>query len=203
MEQNTNPNSKQQPITQPADNGEPGGGKMFTQEEVNAIVQDRLARDRAKRSPQEPTEEEKRQKELDARESKIACREYVADMGLPSTLLDVLDTSNHEEFKNKVEILSDMLKAAKPAPVAESATIAEMKRRIALEKGIPQELAHRLTGTTETEIYRDAYELNRLIDSIKGPAPMYNPSLYDGSSGAPKGFKSTKHIPKKFPPFSD
>ena len=62
MEQENNQNNTQQPNTQPAENGDQGGGKLFTQEEVNTIVRDRLARERAKNTPPEPTEEEKRLK---------------------------------------------------------------------------------------------------------------------------------------------
>lgn len=198
MDQNTNQNNNQQPNTQPADNGDQGGGKLFTQEEVNNIVRDRLARERVKKFPQEPTEEEKRLKDLNDRESRIACREYVMDQGLPQQLLDVLDTSNHEEFKNKANIVSGLLKANKPIGKADTAALAEMKLRIAYEKGIPSELASRLTGETESDLYKDADTMLGIIRVIKGPAPLYDPESCNSVEGLPKGFRNTKHTPKQY-----
>lgn len=46
MTDNNTPNTTQQANTPPEGNGT--AGKMFTQEEVNSIVKDRLARERAK-----------------------------------------------------------------------------------------------------------------------------------------------------------
>lgn len=197
MDQNYNQDNNQQPNTQPADNGDQSGGKLFTQEEVNNIVRDRLARERAKNIPQEPTEEEKRLKDLNDRENRIACREYVMDQGLPAQLLDVLDTSNHEEFKNKADIVSGMLKANKPANRTDNAVLTEMKLRIAYEKGIPTELASRLTGSNEAEIYKDAATMAGIVRAIKGPPPLHDPT----NAGVPEvgsGFKRTRHIPKQY-----
>ncbi len=113
MDENNNQNTEQQPTTQPADNGNQGGGKMFTQEEVNQIVKERLARERAKTAPPEPSEEEKRQADLEARENKLFCREYVLNNRLPSELLDLFDTSDYENFAKKAGIVSGLLKTAK------------------------------------------------------------------------------------------
>ena len=89
-------NEPQQQPTQPADNGNSGGEKMFTQDEVNRIVSDRLARDREKRStPQDDTKE----LALKARESKLDCREYLSEKKYPVELLEVLDTSDVDKFK--------------------------------------------------------------------------------------------------------
>lgn len=200
MDQNTNQNSEQQPNTQPAGNGDQGGEKLFTQEEVNDIVKDRLARERAKNTPQEPTEEEKRTQDLNARENRIACREYIMDQCLPTQLLDVLNTSNHEDFKNKADIVSGLLAAAKPAVKTENPALAEMKLRIAYEKGIPTELAARLKGETEKELYQDAATVQAIVRAIKGPPPMHEPGPSYGSSegGMYSGFKKTKHTPKQY-----
>lgn len=197
MEEIITQNTEQQPTTQPADKGDQGSSKMFTQEEVNNIVRDRLARERAKNTPQEPTEEEKRVQDLNTRESKLACREYVMDQGLPRQLLDVLDTSNYEEFKSKADIVTGLLNANKSTNTVADATLAEMKLRIAYEKSIPTELASRLTGSTESEIYQDADTMLGIIRAIKGPAPLYDPqSCNEGTTGT--GFKRTKHTPKQY-----
>jgi DNA-dependent RNA polymerase auxiliary subunit epsilon len=104
-EENKN-NENQQQNTQPADNGNNAGSKMFTQDDVNRIVSERLARDRESRSAQQQNDE--KENELKARESRLDCREYVKDNNYPVELLDILDTSNIERFKEMVEKLSDL-----------------------------------------------------------------------------------------------
>ena len=112
-------NTEQQPTTQPADNGNQGGSKMFTQEEVNQIVRERLARERAKNTPPEPTEEEKQQqameqrmKDLSTRENRFECRSYVADRRLPAELLDLFDTSDFNEFVRKADTFMGVVQRA-------------------------------------------------------------------------------------------
>lgn len=92
-----------EPITQPADNGEQGTEKMFTQEEVNEIVRARLERERKKNEPKKPTEAELRERDLKARENRLECREYLARYGYPSELLDILDTSDTQKFKTTAD----------------------------------------------------------------------------------------------------
>ena len=104
---NNNQNVEQQPTTQPADNGNKGNERTFTQAEVDRIIKERLERDRAKRrAPAEPSEAEKKEAELTARESRLSCREYLLDSGLPSSLLDAFDTSDVNRFKKAVDSVS-------------------------------------------------------------------------------------------------
>lgn len=93
MENNTNTPAMQQDNPTPGENG----GKLFSQDEVNRIVQTRLAEERAKQS--NPTE---REQALTARESRLTCREYLMDIGASAELLDVLDTSDPERFKANI-----------------------------------------------------------------------------------------------------
>lgn len=109
----TNQNSEQQPNTQPAENGNQGGGRLFTQQEVDRILKERLARERAKATPQEPTEAEKREKDLTARESRLNCRAYLLDNGLPAELLDVLDTSDVAKFQRAADTVHSLMKSYK------------------------------------------------------------------------------------------
>ena len=97
MSEENKQNVEQQPTTQPADNGNQDGGKMFTQEDVNKIVSDRLARDREKRSAQQ--QEDAKELALRARESRLDCREYLSEKKYPAELLEVLDTADVEKFK--------------------------------------------------------------------------------------------------------
>ena len=107
--------------TQPVVNGNGSEEKMFSQREVTEIVRNRLERERAKLQPQEPNEAELKQRELDERESRITCKEYLLDSGYPLELLDVLDTSNPEAFMDKCLTVVGMIRKAKePAPMFES-----------------------------------------------------------------------------------
>lgn len=113
MDEITDKNIDPQPNTQPAENGNQGGGKMFTQQEVDRILKERLARERAKAAPQEPTEAEKREKDLTARENRLSCREYLLENSLPKELLDVLDTSDVAKFRRAAETVHGLMKAYK------------------------------------------------------------------------------------------
>lgn len=50
-----------------------------------------------------------------------------------------------------------------------------LKQRIAREKGIPTEMAARLSGETEKDIRTDADAVVAMIRAIKGPAPLHDP----------------------------
>ena len=120
METNTNTamNPEQQPTTPtPEASGDQGTEKLFTQEDVNRIVSERLARERAKA---EPSPEDAREADLRAREARLSCREYVAEHGYPADLLELLDTSDPERFKAAVEKLDSIAslpsKTRKPVP---------------------------------------------------------------------------------------
>ena len=49
-----------------------------------------------------------------------------------------------------------------------------LRQRIAREKGIPAEMADRLSGETEEDIRKDADTMAGLINIIKGPAPLFD-----------------------------
>lgn len=87
-----------------ADPGVKGdGGKLFTQDDVNRIVSERLARDRADRTSPSPADE--REAALKAREARLDCRDYLDSKKYPTALLDVLDSSDVEKFKGSVDTL--------------------------------------------------------------------------------------------------
>lgn len=66
------------------------GERTFTQDDVNRIVQDRLAKDREKASK----ELGEREQELAQREFRLNSRQKLADKGYPETLLDALNCSS-------------------------------------------------------------------------------------------------------------
>lgn len=103
---NTNQNTEQQPTTPtPEASGGQGGEKMFSQEEVNRIVGERLAR--AKRE----TATDEREAALRAKEARLDCREYLSDKKYPVELLDILDTADVESFKGNVERLAGLFRS--------------------------------------------------------------------------------------------
>lgn len=117
-QQNTAEAQTQQTNATPAGTG----GKTFTQEEVNRIVADRLARERSKATA-EPTPDPlaEREKDLTAREHAMKCREFVAgNKHYPAQLLEVLDTSDFDAFKDKADKLlaafPNIAGDAKPVP---------------------------------------------------------------------------------------
>ena len=82
-----------------------GTDRTFTQKEVDNIVQERLARERKKN---EPTPEQIREKDLAARESAMTCKEYIAEQNYPKGLLELFDTADHEQFKQKVDKFKEL-----------------------------------------------------------------------------------------------
>lgn len=102
----TNANQTE-PDTQPEDNGDKNqsgsgdGERKFTQDEVNRIVKERLQRERSKAGAEQTEQLTAKAAELAARESRLACKEYLLDSGYPQKLLDIIDTSDPEEFKRK------------------------------------------------------------------------------------------------------
>ena len=108
-----------QPTTEPTPGatGGQGGEKTFTQDEVNRIVSERLARDRVDRA--KPTPEDEREQALKARESRLDCRDYLDSKKLPGDLLEILDTSDVEKFK----AAADKLAALLPGEVAMAARV--------------------------------------------------------------------------------
>lgn len=113
MNKNTNLNTEQTAVTPtPEVAGEQGTERLFTQDDVNRIVSDRLARERAKAEPREA--------DLRAREARLSCREYLDGEGFPAALMDILDTSDAEKFKATVKALDEIVylpsPKRKPAP---------------------------------------------------------------------------------------
>lgn len=107
---NNNANMQNQPElnntnTQPGANGN-NNEKLFTQDEVNRIVSDRLKEEKNKTMPKE---EDAREQELKKREGKLLCREFLAEKEYLPELADILDTSDAEKFKKSVEALAKVV----------------------------------------------------------------------------------------------
>lgn len=95
-----------------------GGQKTFTQDDVNRIVQDRLAKDRAKTSE----EVSKKEQELAAREFRLNSRQKLIDRGYPESIMEALNCSSEESFDKALDALDSLLKER-------GSTLEDMKAR--------------------------------------------------------------------------
>ena len=109
---NTNQNTELPTTPTPEASGDQGGDRMFTQADVNRIVSDRLARERAKA---EPTAIDERENALKAREARLDCRDWLEELSKGGKaasgvmgLLDILDTGDSEKFKKTVTALLEL-----------------------------------------------------------------------------------------------
>lgn len=93
--------------TPTADTGE----RLFTQDEVNQIIKDRLKRERAKPDPELTQRESaltERETALLQRETAMECREYLAQRGYPAEFLEILGTSDFDSFKKKADRVAEL-----------------------------------------------------------------------------------------------
>lgn len=114
--QNTDIQQPQQPNADPAATGE-NKGKLFTQDEVNRIVSERLNREREKAAqaaaqaaePAPDDDTARRMAELTEAENRIKCKEFMLDnKQYPAELLDLYDTKDFEAFKASAEKLLEV-----------------------------------------------------------------------------------------------
>lgn len=146
--------------------GQGGAGKTFTQEEVNAIVAERIKREREKYADYD-------QLKADAE----AWRKKKAE-----------EMTEAEKAKAEAEKHRQELEALK-------AQLAERERRdlaakVAKSVGLPEELATRLTGTTEEELTADAQALKKALGITSQTQPVgggTNPAIQSADSGGKAG----------------
>ena len=118
---NNNMNTETNTATQANNNGEQE--KTFTQEQVNAIVSDRLARDRQKQTE----EMSKKEKELADREFRLNSRQKLIDRGYPESIMDALNCSSEEAFNKALDIIDSLIKERTPS--AEQAELEKNRAR--------------------------------------------------------------------------
>ena len=92
--------------------------KKFTQADVDRIVKERLKRKADKDESESNAQFQQREAELLQKESRLACKEYLLDNRYPSELLDVIDTSDFEEFKAKANTVLSVMKSMQARPSA-------------------------------------------------------------------------------------
>ena len=107
--------------TQEGTEGAQQGGRTFTQEDVNRIVQERLAKEKSRVSGIKEDELSKRAAELDLRERKLTAREKLRENGIPDYMADALNMSTDEDFQKSLEAVLKMkgetAGSAEPKPI--------------------------------------------------------------------------------------
>lgn len=81
-------------------------GKTFTQEQVNAIVGERLAKEKSKGE----AELVQREKEIAKRELAMAAKEKLVAQGLPVELLEAINAGTPEELEQSLRIMAKYMK---------------------------------------------------------------------------------------------
>ncbi len=106
MAENNNAN-----VTEPTQGEQNGAQKTFTQDQMNAIISDRLARDRQKQAE----EMSKREQELAQREFRLNSRQKLIDRGYPESIMDALNCSSEDAFNKALDLLDGLIKERTPS----------------------------------------------------------------------------------------
>lgn len=103
--------------------GQGTGERTFSQEQVNAIVQKRLAEDREKASK----ELGEREQELARREFRLNSRQKLIDRGYPESIMDALNCSDEKSFDKALDIIDSLIKERTPSEAEKAEMEARMK----------------------------------------------------------------------------
>ena len=144
---NTETEQRTQPETVQHEGENTQPERTFTQEDVNRIVRDRLAKERAK-TPEISPEMQQRIADLNAKESRLSCREYLAESGYPVEMLDILETSDVNKFKEKTEKICEVMsrysqRGTRPTPLY----IADSNVGDSIAKAFERNAKHEPKGT--------------------------------------------------------
>lgn len=80
-------------------------GKTFSQEDVNRIVGERLAKEKAKNE----SDWQQREQDLQRRELQMTAKEYLNEKNIPVELLDALNYTDEETLQKSVEIIEKFI----------------------------------------------------------------------------------------------
>lgn len=104
----------------------PTEGRTFTQDDVNRIVGERLAKEKAK------TEQElsQREAELSKRELTLKAKEIMMNRKMPIELLEAVNYTDEKTLNKSLDIIYDYVHSEKFAPKLVGVTPAESARTI-------------------------------------------------------------------------
>lgn len=175
--------------------------KLFTQADVDRIVQDRLARTKYDREKEIEHVKAESEAAVNAKIAEISeaatrkkCLDYLTDNKYPAEYADLIDCTDFESFSNKAETI---YKATAKNVTTSDPKVKELTRKlVAYEYGLPEELHGRLVGETEEDLRKDAEKLSLLFKRSEITAPLgSNESLFNGP--LPFSREATKHKPRK------
>ena len=107
METTNTPNTNTS-APQSANNNPPSGERTFTQEQVNAIIGERLSKEKAKNDAAFAEREQQfaeRERQLANREALVDLKDQLKEMGLPAELLPVLNVQDKPALDKALEAL--------------------------------------------------------------------------------------------------
>lgn len=93
-------------------------GKTFTQEEVNAIIQSRLSREKEKNAAENAAALAEREAQLHERELRLKLKESMIDNNIPKELANIIKVTDNSDIEKAVELLKNHIKSSedkKPA----------------------------------------------------------------------------------------
>lgn len=99
------------------------GERTFSQEDVNRIVQERLAKDREKASKELGEKEQ----ELAQREFRLNSRQKLIDRGYPESIMEALNCNSEKEFDKALDIIDSLIKERTPSEEEKAEMEARMK----------------------------------------------------------------------------
>lgn len=140
--------------------------KIETQEEFDAAIKDRLAREKEKYADYDSLKKENESFKTQIADLEKAKKDLETEKGT---------------FSSQIDALNSKIKGYE----TDSA-----KTRIALEKGLPYEFAKRLSGETEEEIAKDAEEMAKYVTKQQPPAPTGSnePQVYGEDKNLNKAY---------------
>lgn len=131
-----------------------------TQEQLDAIIGERIAR----------AEKKTAEKFADYEEIKKQNEDYASQI---SALKQSMESQSETATANNEKI-------ANLEKQVESYATAAVKTRVALESGLPYELADKLSGTTEDEIRADAQTMAKYMVNQRAPIGSNEPDIEKG-----------------------
>lgn len=111
--------------------GQGTGERTFSQEDVNRIVQDRLAKDREKAS----RELGEKEQELAQREFRLNSRQKLIDRGYPESILEALNCNSEKEFDKALDIIDGLIKERTPSEEEKAEMEARKKAAASAPRG--------------------------------------------------------------------
>ncbi len=99
------------------------GERTFSQEDVNRIVSERLAKDREKASK----ELSEKEQELARREFRLNSRQKLVDRGYPESIMEALNCNSEKEFDRALDIIDELIKERTPSEEERAEAAARMK----------------------------------------------------------------------------